>query len=211
MIKARVNSTVRTKTFIVICAYAVLCLFCGIMGIYDILQSRILYGVLFIILGIIFAVLLLLKANGAFGTYVQLKDSRLIMKSWANNFLPYDVNGGFASDMLPSKTKITEIPVDEITYILIGSKDFIKKNATVAGKKLQKAIYPYEHSKKKFKSEVLNRMELLYVETIDNSCFFMCIHDYDAEKIIKIIKMMCGINENLGVKIGSSAYRKYLK
>lgn len=209
--KARVNSSIRVKALVIICAYAALFLFCLGMGIYDILMDRALYGILFIIVGIIFIALMLLKANAAFGTYVQLKGRTLYMKSWANNFLPYDVNGSFISDMLPSKTKIMEIPVDEISYVLIGTKDFIKKNATIAGKKLQRAIYPYEHSKKKFKNEVLNHMELMYVETIDDSCAFMCVHDYDAEKIVKIVKTMYSMNEGLSVKIGSSTYRKYLK
>lgn len=210
-IKARVNSSVRVKALVMICAYAALFLFCISMGIYDILMDRILYGILFIIVGMIFVALLLLKANAAFATYVQLKGDKLYMKSWANNFLPYDINGSFAADMIPSKTKITEISVDEISYILIGTKDFIKKNATIAGKKLQRAIYPYEHSKKKFKNEILNRMELIYLETIDDSCVFMCVQDYDAEKIVKIVKSMYEMNENLNVKIGSRRYRKYLK
>lgn len=210
-LKARVNSAIRVKTLVVIAAYAILFLFCLGMGIYDVLIDRILYGVLFIAVGLVFVALLLIKMNSAFGTYVQLKGGKLYMKSWENNFLPYDVNGSFMSDMIPAKTKMTAVPVNDISYVLVGTKDFVKKNATVAGKKLQRALYPYEHSKKKFKSGVLNHMELLYVETVDGSCAFMCVHDYDAERISKIIKTMYEMNKDISVKIGSSIYRKYLK
>ena len=123
---------------LVISVFAVLTVFCVAMAIYDIVTGRRAFGIMFAAAVLVFVVLLLLRVNSVFGTYIKVKDDALFMKSWVNDFLPYDINGGFLSEMIPSKTKLTEIPVDEISLILVGSKEFIKRNATVAGKRLAK-------------------------------------------------------------------------
>lgn len=156
--KATADSSIRGKSMLVILIFAILAVFSIVMAIYDISTSRILFGVLFAIAAVVFILLLLLRLNSVFGTYIKLKRDSLYMKSWVNDFLPYDLNGGMFSDLKPAKTKLTEIPADEISLILVGTKDFIKRNATVAGKKLVRALYPYEHSTNRTKkgSYILN-------------------------------------------------------
>ena len=150
-ITATINPRKRIDTTIIIVLYAVLAIFSAVMGFFDLATDRNLFGVLFLIAAAIFSVLLLIKGNAVFGTYLKIRSDVLYMKSWANGFLPYDVNGGFLSDLKPSKTNIITIPADEISTILVGTKDFIKRNMTEAGRDFIKALYPYEHSSKKSK------------------------------------------------------------
>ena len=125
-VKASVNPAVRTKAVISIALYAILALFSTFMAIFDFATGRTFFGVLFLLAVAIFTVLLLIKGNMVFGTYLKISDNTLCLKSWDNDFLPYDVNGGFFSDLKPSKTKMSKIPAEDISLILIGTKDFIK-------------------------------------------------------------------------------------
>ncbi|MGN0164228.1 MAG: hypothetical protein ACI4EA_11715 [Candidatus Ornithomonoglobus sp.] len=208
-VKAAADSSIRGKALMVIAVYAVLFLFCFIMAIYDISTAKFGLGIPFAIVAVIFVVLSLLKLNSVFGTYIKVRDDALYMKSWANDFLPYDINGGFLSDLKPAKTKLTEIPAEELSVVLVGTKDFVKRNASEAGKRFAKALYPYEHSRSK--RDLISSMDIFYVETIDGECSFMCIYGYDPETVINVIGELYDINPDLYVRVGSKSYKRYVR
>ncbi len=210
IIKATVKAKSQGKTVVAIALYALLTLFSVAMAIYDFVSGQALFGILFILSAAIFVVLLLIKGNAAFGTGIKFDGNDLQLKSWANDFLPYDVNGGILSDLIPAKTKITTIPVEEITTVLIGTKEFVKRNATNAGKKLIKALFPYEHSSSKMKKNMLNALDLLYIETTDEDCSFMCIHDYDPADVTKILKELYNQNPNIIIRVNNREYKQHI-
>lgn len=209
--KATTNTAIRNKAIIVIGTFAVLALFSIIMSIYDISTDRVVFGILFAVAALIFIIMLLLKINAVFGTYIETEDNLLLMKSWVNDFLPYETGGGVLSDLVPSKTKLVEIPVEDISLILVGTKDFIKRNISAAGKRLVKALYPYEHTSNKTKKSLISQMDLFYIETTDGECSFMCIDGFDAKKVVDVIGEVYIANPEIYVKVGSSDYRKYIK
>lgn len=209
-IKAAVKSSTQGKTVIMIAIYAILTLFSVAMAIFDFVSGQALFGVLFVMAAIIFIILLLIKGNTAFGTNIKLKDNMLYLKSWANDFLPYDVNGGILADLIPAKTKVTEISADDITMILIGTKEFVKRNATSAGKRLLKALFPYEHSSVKAKKNMLSAIDLFYVETSDDDCSFMCIHDYDPKDVVEILLELNRLNPDISIKVNNRDYKRYI-
>lgn len=208
-IKATVRAKKQGKTTVVIAIYALLSLFSLLMGLYDIVTKRTLFGVLFLIAAVIFIVLFLIKGNAVFGTHLKLKNNTLYLKSWVNNFLPYEIDGGFFSDLIPSKTKVTKVPVEDITMILIGTKDYVKRNMTPAGKKLVKTLYPYEHSSKKSKRNMISALDLFYIETKDD-CAFMCIENYNPEAVVDIISEIHEINPEASAKVNNREYKKYI-
>lgn len=210
IIKATVKAKSQGKTVVAIALYALLTLFSVAMAIYDFVSGQALFGILFILSAAIFVVLLLIKGNAAFGTGIKFDGNDLQLKSWTNDFLPYDVNGGILSDLIPAKTKITTIPVEEITTVLIGTKEFVKRNATNAGKKLIKALFPYEHSSSKLKKNMLNALDLLYIETTDEDCSFMCIHDYDPADVTKILKELYNQNPNIIIRVNNREYKQHI-
>lgn len=209
IIKATVKPSSKGKTIVAITLYALLTLFSVAMAIFDFVSGQILFALLFMISAAIFIVLLLIKGNAAFGTSIALEGNELLLKCWANDFLPYDVNGGILSDMIPAKTKITVVDAEDITMVLVGTKDFIKRNSTEAGKGFIKAIFPYEHSSNKSKKNILTGLDLLYVETADD-CAFMCIHDYDPEDVTNILKELYTINSDVMIKVNSREYKRHI-
>ncbi len=210
-VKATANSSARGKALIVIAIYALFATFSMVMAMYDIATERILLGLLFAVAAFIFIILLLLKTNSVFGTYISVKGNSLHMKSWVNDFLPYDVNSGIFMELKPSRTKLTEIPVDEISAVFVGSKDFVKRNATEAGRRFIKALYPYEHSSKKSKNALISGLDIFYVETVDNDCSFMCIHGYSPAAVVEIIGKLYEYNPDIYVKVNSREYRHHIQ
>lgn len=209
-LKATANSSIRQKALINIAAFTALAVFSLIMTIYDISTGRIFFGILFGIATAIFISLVLLRVNSVFGTYIEVSGDTLYMKSWVNDFLPYDINGGFMSDLKPSKTKLTEIPADEISLILVGTKDFVKRNA-VSGKKLVRALYPYEHSSGTTKKNLISSMDIFYIETVDGDSSFMSVYGFDPKVVVDIISELYEINPDMYVKVGSRGYKKHIR
>ncbi len=210
-VRATADSLIRRKAMTVILIFTLLTLFSITMAIYDISTGAILYGALFGVAALIFVVLILLKINSVFGTYIAVKNDKLYIKSWVNDFLPYEADGGFLSDLKPSKTKLTEIPVEDITNVFVGTKDFIKRNATIAGKKLARTLYPYEHSSKKSRKRLISAIDLFYVETVDDECSFMCVHGYNAKAVVDVIGTLYRLNPDIYVKVNSREYKKYIR
>lgn len=210
-VKATANSSARGKALIVIAIYALFAIFSMIMALYDLATEKLVLGILFAVAAFIFIVLMLLKTNSVFGTYICVKGDSLHMKSWVNDFLPYDVNNGFFMELKPSRTKLTEIPIDEISAVFVGSKDFIKRNATSAGKRLFKALYPYEHSSKKSKNALISGLDIFYVETVDNDCSFMCIHGYSPSAVAGVIGTLYEYNPDIYVKVNSREYKRHIQ
>lgn len=209
-IKATVKASTQGKTVVTIAIYALLTLFSVSMAIFDFVSSQILFGILFVMAAAIFIILLLIKGNAAFGTSIKIEGDELLLKSWANDFLPYDVNGGILSDLVPAKTKLTIVPISEITCIYIGTKEYIKRNITTAGKRFIKALFPYEHSSNKQKKNMLSAIDIFYVETTEDDCSFMCIHDYDPEDVTKILAELNNINPDITIKVNNREYKRYI-
>lgn len=210
-IRAGVNPKKKLGTTVLIAVYAVLTLFSAAMGIFDVVSERTLFGILFIIAAVIFLALMFLKGNAAFGTCLKFKDGTLYMKSWDNHFLPYDPSGSsFFSDLKPAKTKVTEIPADDIISIFIGTKDYVKRNITEAGKPFLKALYPYERSSKKSKQNMVSGIDLIYLETRSGECAFMSICDYSIEKTVGVINEIYNKNPAVEIKVSNRECKKYI-
>lgn len=207
--KASANSKFRGKAMISIVFFSVMAIFSIAMAIYDISTGRTLFGILFAAASFMFIILTLLKVNSAFSTYIKIEDDVLLMKSWVNDFLPYSLTDGLIGELKPSKTKLTEIPIDEISAIYVGTKDFIKRNSSEAGKRFIRAVFPYERSKKS-KNALLKTLDIFYVETTDNDCCFMCIYGYSPADVVAVIGEAYKQNRNIYVKVNSREYRKHI-
>ena len=78
------------------------------------------------------------------------------------------------SEFIPAKTKIVEIPLNEISKVLIGTKNFIKRNVA-PDSDFVKNIRVLEKSKDFYKKKTVSSMDILYVETFEKECYYMPI------------------------------------
>lgn len=210
-VTATVTPKKRSTTTALIVVYTLLSLFALIMGIYDIASGKKVFGILFLIAALILLVLALIKGNSVYGTNLKIKNDTLYLKRWENGFLPYIPDGtSFFSDLKPAKTTIVSVPIDSVSHVFIGTKDFIKRNITDSGKKFLKAIYPYERSSKKSKRDAISGVDMFYIETTDNNCAFMSIRDYNVKNVVEIIKRIYDTNPQVEVKVSNREYKKYI-
>ena len=110
------------------------------------------------------------------------------------------------SEFIPAKTKIVEIPLNEISKVLIGTKNFIKRNVA-PDSDFVKNIRVLEKSKDFYKKKTISSMDILYVETFEKECYYMPIVKFDTRNVTKIVQMIQRINPELLIRVSSREYR----
>ncbi len=87
------------------------------------------FSIAWFIATILASTYVLIRINTVFATYISTDRMNLFMKNWNNDFLPYDYDNKvkILSEFIPAKTKIVEIPLNEISTVLIGTKEFYKE------------------------------------------------------------------------------------
>jgi len=129
-VKACTNSRYRKTNIVIITILSLLSCFALVMVIYNLIKGSYLFSIAWFIATILASTYVLIRINTVFATYISTDRMNLFMKNWNNDFLPYDYDNKvkILSEFIPAKTKIVEIPLNEISKVLIGTKNFIKRN-----------------------------------------------------------------------------------
>ena len=120
------------------------------------------FSIAWFIATILASTYVLIRINTVFATYISTDRMNLFMKNWNNDFLPYDYDNKvkILSEFIPAKTKIVEIPLNEISKVLIGTKNFIKRNVA-PDSDFVKNIRVLEKSKDFYKKKTISSMDIL--------------------------------------------------
>ncbi len=181
----------------------------GIIGIiYSIAHSSWLFAASYFIGLILLFTYVMIRVNTVYTTYLMYDDDCVVMKNWTNDFLPYDVGNKFKvlSEFIPARTKITEIPVEEIDKVLIGTKNFIKRNVDGDDLFLER-IAPYEKTKDYYQKRTVSGMDIFYVHTIDNESYYMPIMNFNTKAVKKILTNTLLANPEIDFRSSSRTYR----
>lgn len=210
-IRARTRASVRRKNTVILSAITLLSVFALVMTVYNFVKGNWLFCVAWLIALILAATYVFIRMNTVFPTYIAADRVNLYMKNWSNDFLPYDCNNKIRilSEFIPAKTKLVEIPLDEIHVILIGTKNFIKRN-TDESSSFHKSLKKLEKTKDFYKKKTLSSMDIIYVETYANECYYMPIVNFETKDVMKIVQTMQRKNADLELKCSSRDYRRFL-
>jgi hypothetical protein len=208
LIRACTESGYRKKNAVIITLSAILSCFALIMTIYNLIKGSYLFAVAWLIATILLSTYVIIRINTVFATYITTDRTNIYMKNWSNDFLPYDYDNKIKilSEFIPAKTKLIEIPLNEISMILIGTKNFIKRN-TDPETEFTQNIRTLEKTKDFYRKKTISSMDILYVETYDKECYYMPIVKFTPRDVIKIIQTVQRRNPELIVKVSSKAYR----
>lgn len=206
--KAKTSKKYRTKNEIIIGIVGLLSCFGLVMLIYEFVSGNALFGISYTIATFLGFTYVLIRINTVFATYLAADRENLYMKNWSNDFLPYntDCKIKLVCEFIPAKTKITEIPINEISRVSIGTKNFIKRNASENSSFLAD-IKQFEDTRDYYKKKAVSSMDLFYVETYDGDCSHMPIDRFEKSAVIKIVKGIMSKNPNADVKVNSRDYR----
>lgn len=207
-VRARTNAKYRRTNTIIIAIITILTCFSLVMVVYNLIKGGYLFSIAWLIAAILAATYVIIRANTVYATYITLERGTLCMKNWSNDFLPYDYDNKIKilSEFIPAKTKLVEIPVNEISGILIGTKNFIKRN-TDPEMEFTQSIRELERTKDFYRKRTVSSMDIFYIETYDKECYYMPIVKFNSRDVIKIVQLMQRENANMYVKASGKEYR----
>ena len=206
-VKACTNSRYRKTNIVIITILSLLSCFALVMVIYNLIKGSYLFSIAWFIATILASTYVLIRINTVFATYISTDRMNLFMKNWNNDFLPYDYDNKvkILSEFIPAKTKIVEIPLNEISKVLIGTKNFIKRNVA-PDSDFVKNIRVLEKSKDFYKKKTVSSMDILYVETFEKECYYMPIVKFDTRNVTKIVQIIQRINPELLIRVSIREY-----
>ena len=210
-VRARTNAGYRRKNTVIITIITLLSCFALVMVIYNLIKGSYLFSAAWFIATILAGTYVLIRINTVYSTYIMTDRVSIYMKNWTNDFLPYDYDNSvkILSEFIPAKTKIVEIPVNEISTVLIGTKNFIKRNVA-PDMDFVKNVKELERSKDFYRKRTITSMDIFYVETYDRECYYMPVVNFDTKDITKIVQAIQRRNPDLVFKSSSRAYRKLM-
>lgn len=210
-LKACTNPRYRRTNAVIIVICALLAVFSLVMAVVSIAQSKFLFMAAWIIAMILLATYIIIRVNTIFATSISTDMVNLYMKNWSNDFLPYDYGYKIKilSEFVPAKTKTLEIPINEIRTIIIGTKNYIKRN-TSSDTAFAKNIRALENSKDFYRKRTISSMDIFYVETHDGECCYMPIVQFGTKEIIRILQAMRYRNPGIVIKSAGRAYKRLI-
>ena len=129
------------------------------MVIYNLIKGSYLFSIAWFIATILASTYVLIRINTVFATYISTDRMNLFMKNWNNDFLPYDYDNKvkILSEFIPAKTKIVEIPLNEISTVLILIRTYVDANAVAKNHAIENKNCPlkiiYHHYKCKTRKQ----------------------------------------------------------
>lgn len=210
--QAGVERKYRVRGVIVFALLMLVCVGAMMLCALSFSTGNTLFGVSYIIAIILGLSYIVIKYNQLFVTYVAADDDNIILKYWDNHFFPYYafMKIPLIRDFIPSRSEISEIPMDEISTIIIGTKSYVKRNAE--DDEFNHAVAIYEKHKYSTITKALDKLNILYIKTSSGESCFMSIDQFNPSEVMETINRFtrfCG--ENVVVKINSRSYKKYLK
>ncbi len=207
-VKACTSKKYRGRNELIIALVGLLSCFGLVMLIYEFVTGKVLFGISYTIASFLGFTYVIIRVNTVFATYIAADRERVCMKNWENDFLPYNTNCPvkLICEFIPAKTKFTEVPIDEISRVIIGTKNYIKRNISDASPFIER-VREFEETRDYYRKKTVAAMDIFYIETYDGSCCHMPIDRFETANVVKLVKGIMKKNPNAEIKIGSRDYR----
>lgn len=208
-LKACTNVRYRRTNAVIIIISALLTILSLVMAVVSLVRSEFLFMTAWLIAMILMGTYIIIRLNTIFTTSVSTDLVNLYMKNWSNDFLPYDYGYKIKilSEFIPAKIKTLEIPINEIRLIIIGTKNYIKRNLD-SETAFSRNIRALENTRDFYRKRTISSMDILYVETYDGDCCYMPVVQFDTKNLAKILQSVQRRNANVTIKSGSRAYKR---
>ena len=207
-VKACTDKSYRRKSGIIILLVALLSCIGTVLCVYNLVTARFLFAASYFIAIILGFTYVIIKYNTVYSTYAATDTHSVYMRNWTNGFFPYDSNHPISilSEFIPAKTILTEVPINDISIVVIGTKNFIKRHCSLKDEFAER-LEEIGAARKSAKAKAVMGMELLYIETESGECAFMPIMNFSKRNVIKLIQLVQRKNPRVEVKVNSRGYR----
>lgn len=206
------NKGYRNRSGIAIGILSALSLLSLVMLILDFINGKILWGVFWILALILALSYVIIRINSVYTTYLATDKKKVYMKNWVNDFLPYDADNKIKifREFIPARTKLIQIPIEDIATILIGTKNFIKRYGE-DNESFRVNLKPLEQSKDYYQKKTVQSMDLIYVSTYDGECYYMPIVKFTPRDVSRVLQFIQRANPETEIRVNSKEFRMSLK
>ncbi|MDY3030769.1 MAG: hypothetical protein SOS24_03280 [Clostridia bacterium] len=210
--KACTSKSYRRNSGIAIGILSALSVLAVVMLLISFIGGNILWGIAWLIALILALSYVVIRINTVYPTYLATDKRTVYMKNWTNDFLPYAADSSLKliREFIPAPTKITEIPIEDISTILIGTKNFIKRYGE-DNEYFRDNLRPLEKSKDYYQKKMVQSMDLIYVSTKDNECYYMPIDRFSPRDVSRVLQFIQRANPEAEIRVNSKNFRMSLK
>lgn len=213
VVQAKSNLAYRRTSGIAICIVAAFVCFAAFMAVYTLSgdgNRRVVFGIGYVVAALLGLIYVIIRINTVYATYIATDGKNVYMKNWVNDFLPYNTDGSIKliNAFIPAKTKITEIPLNDISAVFIGTKNFIKRYASTNNEFL-KSVRGFEHSRDHYEKKQVKVMDMIYIETSYGESCYMPIVKFDINEVNKLLKMIKKNNPEVEIRSGSRVFKAF--
>lgn len=192
LLKVSIGDKVRRDQVIKISLVGSISLLGLVLGVYSLIINNFLFALWYALAFILGLSYVIIRVNACFPTFIATDGERVILSRWKNGIVPYTLpeKPNFFSDFIPEKVKTSEIAMEDVDEIIVGSRRFLKK--TLTEEEYPEILARLEINK--HFDNVLKRMDFIFVRTKEGENCFMSITDFDLFGIrdfLDIIEKNC--------------------
>lgn len=189
--KAVVRRAKCVRSKVVIALFTFACFAALIFSIGNFFGGRYIYAALYLIGAVLAAMFTTIRINTVFPPFVAADGENVYMQTWKNRAAACLVNSPvpFLREFLPAKVVRDTIPIANITRVLIGTKNYLKRQCT-GDEPFLEAIRRLEQSRVFRTTNSFAAIELLYILCGDGSSYFMSVQDFDIEELVRVLNQI---------------------
>jgi hypothetical protein len=186
--KVSIGEKVRRDHVIKISLVGSVCLVGLILGIYNLTIANFLFALWYVLAFLLGLSYVIIRINACFPTFIATDGEKVVLSKWKNGIMPYTLpeKPNFISDFIPEKVITSEIAMEDIDSVIIGSRRFLKKNL---GEEEYPEILARLDLYKNF-DNVLKRMDFIFIRTKNGENCFMSITDFDLPGVYDFLDVI---------------------
>lgn len=190
--KISIVANVRRNHIIKISLVGSVCLLGLVLCIYSLVIKSFLFALWYALAFVLGLSFVIIKINACFPTFIVADSTKVTLSAWKNGIMPYTLpeKPNFLSDFIPEKIKISEVSMEDINSVIIGSRKFLKKS-------LSEEEYPEilkRLDENKHYDSVLRRMDFIFIRAKSSENCFMSVTDFDIlgiKDFLEVIEKNC--------------------
>ena len=205
--RAGISSKVKSRAVIKLTIIATIAVIGVVFSAFSIFNAQYLFAVLYFFAATLGCMYFIIKLNTILPLQIECDGENLYLTTWDNCLFSHNINFKpvFFADFVPAKIKCIQIPLKEISSVVIGSRGFI--NRTLREALLTDSCFDNLPENKRL-DDMSKRMDIFYAILKDGSTYYMSINDFDINEIYDVADTVCRYVPGFELKTNIRKLRK---
>ena len=197
--KAAMSPHKKKMKIIGISIIGAVCMVAVLLAVLSICRANYIYASLYIIAALLAAAYVIIKVNSVMPLFIAADDKNVYIQCWRNGAFPYDINfkPAFFADFVPDKVVKKEIPIESITRVYVGSKNYLARNLEDTDfASRAETIEKTRHSER----NAVRRMDFICISDNGGEIYFMPVTDIDSAALAELVNYIYRKKPNIEIK-----------